>query len=92
MMKTTYPIKWKGTHVNGNMIEGKTLTTRGHFTYGISSDSIYDVVLNHLNGIDVKKDSIYWMCRECYEWNYYKEIICKCGCILENCKDNIINA
>ena len=80
-MKYTYVKSWKGEKLDSEaVIYGPTLTTNGFGSYGISHLSIVEVCLGHLQGITVKKESIFWECNNCEQFNHYKQIVCsKCG-------------
>lgn len=70
---------WKAQNKESSEpIHGITLTTNGFGEYRISNLDPTYVVLNHIEGIPVKKETLYWECNRCYNFNHYTKIICDC--------------
>ena len=88
-MKTTYPSRWKAEkRYSKEIVKGQTLTTDGCGSYGISTLSRVQCCLMHMDGIDIKSDTVFWKCGECKEWNHRKEIKCNhCYAVLYKFKD-----
>lgn len=79
-MNLTNPCYWKAEDFEDNFIvSGKALVM--HFNeYYISPFSYSYTCISRCAGRKVKKDTIFWKCENCNEWNHYKQIKC------ENCK------
>ena len=97
-MNTTFPKRWKAeAFKSSEIIEGKSLTTLGNGRYGISQKSAVEIVLvpryykcyDPLVGIEIKSETIFWMCKLCNHWNHRKRIKCNnCNAILDKFKDD----